>query len=186
MRGCELRTGALLTRPMPSLPLWQAGEQGGGAGVESPAFIERLRARLGDVAVHGVQMVADHRPEAAWRSVEPGTRAGDLPGGVVSGTTKSVPPGANVSRGVCQWPAFTRPPWLLSVPRLLRERAGLLRLRGASWACSRDPERIESGWWDGAEVARDYYVAIDARGARLWVFRERAEPHRWFLHGVFG
>lgn len=49
-----------------------------------------------------------------------------------------------------------------------------------------EAERIETGWWDGAEVARDYYTAADNRGARLWVFREREAPHRWFLHGVFG
>ena len=33
------------------------------------------------------------------------------------------------------------------------------------------PERIESGWWDGADVQRDYYVASDPRGARLWIYR---------------
>ena len=49
-----------------------------------------------------------------------------------------------------------------------------------------EAERIETGWWDGGEIARDYYIAVDARGARLWVFREREAPHRWFLHGVFG
>jgi protein ImuB len=49
-----------------------------------------------------------------------------------------------------------------------------------------DPERIETGWWDGIEIARDYYTAIDIHGVRLWIFRERAAPHRWFLHGVFG
>lgn len=49
-----------------------------------------------------------------------------------------------------------------------------------------EAERIETGWWDGREIARDYYTAVDARGARLWVFREREPPHRWFLHGVFG
>ena len=35
------------------------------------------------------------------------------------------------------------------------------------------PERIESGWWDGHDVRRDYYVARTAGGVRLWVFRER-------------
>jgi protein ImuB len=48
------------------------------------------------------------------------------------------------------------------------------------------PERIETGWWDGREVSRDYYVALDPEGARVWVFRERLPPHEWFLHGVFG
>jgi protein ImuB len=47
-------------------------------------------------------------------------------------------------------------------------------------------ERIETGWWDEAGIARDYYSATDLHGVRLWVFRERAVPHGWFLHGVFG
>jgi hypothetical protein len=29
-------------------------------------------------------------------------------------------------------------------------------------------------------------VALDAHGVRLWLFRERGAPHRWFLHGIFG
>jgi protein ImuB len=63
----------------------------------------------------------------------------------------------------------------LGLPR----RHGPLRLVG-------EPERIESGWWDGADVARDYYTAVDVHGVRLWVFRERHAPHGWFLQGVFG
>ena len=48
------------------------------------------------------------------------------------------------------------------------------------------PERIESGWWDGHDVRRDYYVARSRAGVRLWIFRERPPGQRWFLHGVFG
>jgi protein ImuB len=51
------------------------------------------------------------------------------------------------------------------------------------------PERIETGWWSRGvvgDITRDYYVALDAQGARLWVFREHKAPYRWFLHGVFG
>ena len=48
------------------------------------------------------------------------------------------------------------------------------------------PERIESGWWDGADVQRDYYVASDRHGAQLWIYRECAARERWFLHGIFG
>jgi protein ImuB len=43
------------------------------------------------------------------------------------------------------------------------------------------PERIESGWWDGNDVARDYFVACDDKGARFWVFKQE----QWFLHGIF-
>ena len=48
------------------------------------------------------------------------------------------------------------------------------------------PERIETGWWDGHDVRRDYYVALSRAGVRLWIFRERPPGQRWFLHGVFG
>ena len=46
------------------------------------------------------------------------------------------------------------------------------------------PERIESGWWGGGDVARDYYVARAGNGARLWIYRAR-DVSAWFLHGVF-
>jgi protein ImuB len=52
------------------------------------------------------------------------------------------------------------------------------------------PERIESGWWDGKGIARDYYIAHQVhdshqtRGARLWVFQERRSKC-WYVHGVF-
>ncbi|MGQ0655979.1 MAG: Y-family DNA polymerase [Betaproteobacteria bacterium] len=35
-------------------------------------LVERLQARLGAGAVHGLTVVPDHRPEHAWRAVEPG------------------------------------------------------------------------------------------------------------------
>jgi protein ImuB len=49
-----------------------------------------------------------------------------------------------------------------------------------------EPERVETGWWDGAEITRDYYKAVDVCGVRLWIYRERKAPHQWFLQGVFG
>jgi protein ImuB len=75
--------------------------------------------------------------------------------------------------------------WLLSEPQPLTVQDGL-PYRGGPLRLVSEPERIESGWWDGEEIARDYYAALDDRGVRLWLFRERAEPHGWFLHGVFG
>lgn len=69
-----------------------------------------------------------------------------------------------------------RPLWLLPEPRPV-EPGGLALQAG--------PERIESGWWDGRDVARDYFVAEDGQGVRLWVFRERGGVGRWFVHGLF-
>ena len=34
------------------------------------------------------------------------------------------------------------------------------------------PERIESGWWDDALIARDYFIAENALGQLLWIYRE--------------
>jgi protein ImuB len=35
-------------------------------------------------------------------------------------------------------------------------------------------------------VTRDYFVARDDSGAKLWIFRNRRTPDDWFLHGIFG
>jgi protein ImuB len=83
------------------------------------------------------------------------------------------------------WPAFRRPLWLAHAPRQLDEVDGVPRRRGALRFFG-DVERIETGWWDGGDVGRDYYTVFDIYGVQLWIFRERAAPHRWFLHGVFG
>jgi protein ImuB len=45
------------------------------------------------------------------------------------------------------------------------------------------PERIESGWWDGGDVARDYYLARTEAGARHWVF-QNLRSRRWYLQGL--
>jgi protein ImuB len=74
-----------------------------------------------------------------------------------------------------------RPLWLLEVPRALGKkepphycREALQRLAG--------PERIEAGWWDDAEVQRDYFVASTVGGSRYWIYRT---AEGWFLHGIF-
>jgi len=165
VRSCEIRSGLPVLRVLASNPLWQAGEYGGSGGSEAPELIERLRARLGHEAVYGLQVRTGHRPENAWSMREP-----------AAANAESVPP---------PWPAFRRPLWLLQAPQQLEEIDGVPRRRGALRFFG-DVERIETGWWDGGDIGRDYYTVFDIYGIQLWVFRERAEPHRWFLHGVFG
>jgi protein ImuB len=110
---------------------------------------ERLRARLGDEALHGLGARADHRPERAWSNE----------------ATSSVLP-----------PSGPRPGWLLSEPQPLRE-ASLRFLAG--------PERIESGWWDGEDVRRDYYVVQTHAGQRGWAYRPVGSDGPLLLHGWF-
>jgi protein ImuB len=88
---------------------------------------------------------------------------------------------------------LTRPPLLKARPVPIavlsvfpggqprRVRWGRLDLAIArSWG----PERVETGWWRGSDVRRDYYVAETAAGERFWVFRDLADGG-WFLHGMF-
>ena len=137
-----------------------------------PQLVERLRARLGGEAVHGLCLVAEHRPEAAQRSGD--ILAPASPAHVLAGKRTEE---AEVS------PA-PRPVWLLAVPQPL-EGGDPPRYEGAL-EIEEGPERIESGWWDGGDVRRDYYVARNPAGVRLWIFRERRAAGGWFLHGVFG
>ena len=46
------------------------------------------------------------------------------------------------------------------------------------------PERIETGWWRGRPLRRDYYRVQTTTGRRYWLFR-RLDDGQWFLHGIF-
>jgi protein ImuB len=75
--------------------------------------------------------------------------------------------------------------WLLHAPQELQSQRGR-PCRGGVLELLAGPERIESGWWDGADIRRDYYVAGAISGARLWIYRECTKRKQWFLHGIFG
>jgi protein ImuB len=47
------------------------------------------------------------------------------------------------------------------------------------------PERIETGWWRGRSVRRDYYRVETDGGLWFWIFRH-IDDGQWFLHGMFG
>jgi len=69
-----------------------------------------------------------------------------------------------------------RPGWLLPDPRPCRR---------ADFRLEDGPERIEAGWWDGQDCRRDYWIARDRHGRRVWIFHEHAPRSGWFLHGLF-
>jgi protein ImuB len=132
------------------------------------ALLERLRARLGGEAVQGFALRAEHRPESAWRAVpDPLARLRAAAGtGDTLVATRS------------------RPLWLLPTPELLGLSAGQPAWHGVLFL-EHGPERIESGWWDGGDVRRDYYRASNPQGAVLWVYRD-LRSQAWYLQGVFG
>jgi protein ImuB len=189
VRACELRSSSLVLRVLSSNSVWQPGEYGGGVGAQGTELIERLRARLGPEAVYGLKVLEGHRPENAWGVREP-VAVEQSRRSAFAATDCTVPggwirPAIHGGRSGRDGAPRPRPLWLLPLPRLLSERDGLPRRRGPLRLLG-EAERIETGWWDGGDIARDYFTAVDLHGARLWVFRERGAPHRWFLHGVFG
>ena len=73
--------------------------------------------------------------------------------------------------------ALQRPGWLL--PRAIP-------LRDVRVEILAGPERIEAGWWDGADVRRDYYVVRTSLAQTAWVFRPAGDlAGPWMLHGWF-
>jgi protein ImuB len=136
---------------------WQQPKQN---GKNINQLIDRLTARMGPDAIDGICLWADYRPEQSWRVCEPGDYTDIKP------------------------PDDLRPLWLLQEPVALRQGR-----RGLYWQGElktlRGPERIESGWWDGRDVARDYYIMENSRHERVWVYQERRGQKRWYLHGIF-
>lgn len=118
--------------------------------------LDRLQARLGAPCTRQLGMTADYRPERAWCSVDPG-RALHARSDGINGND-----------------ATPRPCWLLREPRALRAPPRLVA----------GPERIESGWWDHGDVARDYYLARGDDGTRQWVYQD-LRSGAWYLHGLW-
>ena len=180
--GLESGKGQALTVKSDALPLEEAARQAGDVSIGP--VVERLIARMGDRSIHGVQNVAEHRPQYAWRKkAVDGTRAPRCESAPVywpgSGSFPAVATGGKDS-------LLHRPLWLLPQPRPLKMAGGRPAYQGVLTMLE-GPERLETGWWDESGIARDYYIALSGRGVRLWVYRDRGGSRkRWFLHGFFG
>lgn len=130
----------------------------GNSQANAELLLARLVARLNDEAVRRIDTVADHRPELAW---------------VRSNGRSQGPPPVNSAR----------PGWLLAQAQPLPLRQGRPWHREAL-TCRGRPERLETGWWDGLRVTRDYWIAEGESGRRYWIYQDRGSGE-WFLHGWF-
>ncbi len=135
---------------------------------------ELLAMHLDGRELDTLHTVAEHRPGLAWTN-------GNGKKGVRVGFS-AVSAQLNIERKthsdpLFSDPLFSRPLWLLDTPRPLPWPAEPAKL-------IKGPERIETGWWDRHDQRRDYYVAADSRGRRLWVFRD-LRRRQWYLHGLF-
>lgn len=143
-------------------------------------LLERLAARLGRERVCRAFLEADHAPESAtrWESCL-GLR----------GKRRRI---EEYSKG--PETSHPRPLFLFNRPITLETVAGIpsgvpycVHYRGQALVITRcwGPERIETGWWRGQPIARDYYRVELDNGQHLWIYR-CLDTGRWFLHGVFG
>ncbi|MCH9672677.1 MAG: DNA polymerase Y family protein [Gammaproteobacteria bacterium] len=134
------------------------------------SVLDRIGARLGSNAVQGVASVAEHRPELAWRT-RPAKRALDD-----KRSTAQITPEPQCAR--------LRPLWLAKEPIPLETVGGRPVIDGVL-RLEVDSERIETGWWDGHDIDRDYFLAENSRSEKFWIFRDRRNPKLWYLHGIF-
>jgi len=173
------------------------GRQGGlfepgGPGDEEGlgCLLDRLANRLGYDAVVRPRLVDDYQPERGFRyvSVEVGwAPSGNV--GVAHGFSRGVHESARNSRTR----VMPRPVQLLPRPVPIRVIA-LLPDGPPTWFSYRGrehvlagvwgPERIETAWWRGPDVRRDYFRVASESGEQFWIFCALPE-RRWFLHGIF-
>ncbi len=138
-------------------------------------LLERLRARLGDDAVTVLAPCAEHRPELAQREAPrspaarpPAAAAADRSASAAARQAEALPP---------------RPLWLMDATQPIAAQ-----LDRQPWILRDGPERIESGWWDGRDFRRDYFVAETPDGALMWIYRDHrygVDDGEWFLHGLY-
>lgn len=106
-------------------------------------LVDQLRARLGQRACHGIELVDQHAPEQAWLKVS------------------RVP--AQKREPQAHLALSSRPIWLFDPP-CLTAKIHLTLLKG--------PERIQTAWWQKT-IFRDYYIARHDNGAECWAFVDR-------------
>jgi len=145
-------------------------------GEEFSQLVDRLIGRLGGAAVRRARAMDDYQPERAFRyasAEEPSEMRGASADAVVSGPARPVR-------------LFSRPVPLRVIARVPDGPPTWLACRGREYVvvAARGPERLETGWWRGPDVRRDYFRVSVETGEQFWVFHDFG-GQRWYLHGVF-
>ena len=135
-----------------------------------------LRARLGDSAIQQISINDSWWPESAMTVRTAGTMI------TGAGTTD-----AAVAGEAAEMPAVAaeRPLVLLAHPQPLKSHNGQPQFHGP---LQFEPaiEWLQSEWWQQQWCQREYRIARNPAGERLWLFRDSQSPEQWYLHGRFG
>ena len=157
-------------------------DRGRSAPLQLAQLVDRLSSRLGSAAVVRPQLEADRQPERAFRYVSLTARRRTR--------SRAPQPAFQGLHGAC----LARPLHLRSPPLALPVIAVVpdgppvrfhFQRRTHHIARYWGPERIETGWWRGRSVRRDYYRVETDQGHWFWIFRQ-LDDNQWFLHGLFG
>jgi protein ImuB len=146
-------------------------------------LLDSLAARLGKEAVAAAQLVPDPQPELACRFESAlgigQARDAGAPADLLTARDRHVFRHRPLR-------VFPRPVPIEVVAVVPDGRPLRFRHAGADHAVRhcQGPERIETGWWRGEDIHRDYFAVETAEGSRWWLFR-RLDDGRWFLHGCF-
>jgi protein ImuB len=139
---------------------------------EFQGLIERLSNRVGEKSVLRPYLRPEAQPELSW---------GYVPWLGSSIPDQSCRPSAALSRPV----EVPRSPAPVHVESDGRPTRMVWRERSYAVVRSWGPERIETGWWRGRDVRRDYYRIEVEGGRRFWLFQDLVGG-AWYLHGVYG
>ena len=160
------------------------------AAAEVGMLLDRLAGRLGPKAVFEPQVVRDAQPEHAWMGMPPAASpaAGEA-SRRHSGNQRATPAAPAERRPIRMLPRPVPLDVIAVVPAVADASRPPVRFRYGGEihevAADHGPERIETAWWRGPTVRRDYYVVETTAGVRFWLFR-RLRGGAWFMHGMFG
>lgn len=164
-------------------PLEQSQRDLFGESLENPReladLVERLSSRLGAERVAKPILLDDWQPEKAF-GYRPLTGGGLVGDGLKS--TVGIRPAGALQRPLR---IFSPPPPIEVLAVIPDGPPGCFYYQGqkritACWG----PERIETAWWRGPSVKRDYYRVETESASRFWIFR-RLNDGQWFLQGRF-
>jgi len=143
-------------------------------------LLEQLQARLGQHAIRHITAVFDHRPEKAHCYLTTGLHSSH-------NKTPDHNRTIQVQQPQQQLPIQSqqRPLWMLATPERLPQKNNQPWHQGPVTLLT-GPERIECGWWSDNSIRRDYYLASDTQGRKLWIYLDLQDTAQWYLHGLFG
>lgn len=197
-RARDIATQVTLMAPI----VWKQSDLFGGEELKHrdqiSKLIDHLSVRLGRENVLAPTVIADPAPENSyrWQSMT-GLRkdgsAQDTKRKLKRAPKRDYQDFSQSVLGPTPAMVWRRPVRLLAKPKPLaitemasNQLPAIVRYpRANTNVCNaQGPERIQTGWWAGAMLQRDYYRVQLQNGIWLWCFHD-LKSREWFIHGVF-